>query len=199
MLVQFDHWVFTRRFADSGLSQKELASKARISERTVRDMCQGKRLRFRADVVAAVAKALGCPPSELSVASGGGAVSGASLIVEPSSGSALSGRSIAVRGVLGGVPDEHSVWLVVAKGALHWPKGPGLAVTKGKFDAQIFEGGELESSFDLLLWAVSPRGTEQICQWLRRGDEEDDYPGLDVVAGIVPLASVRNLSIRAPN
>lgn len=196
-MPQLDKAAFRRCFDACGLSQKELATKSGVSPETIRNLYSRATCTFRMDTIVKVARALSIESEQLIVReTENPGISLEFTIAEPKSGSALSSRQIAVRGTIGNLEQGVTLWLVVAKGHLHWPKATKIAIANGTFSAHIFEGGAFDSPFDLLLWAVPAVGTRQIQQWLAEGDANDSYPGLPMVAGIIPLARVCDLSLR---
>jgi hypothetical protein len=192
--VQLDRAALVKLFKASPYNLKGLAHDADVPVKTLGNMLNSSQRSFRHDGVARVAAKLGVPPEALHLDPSVAELKPGGSIDQPTAGTRLVNRCFTVSGTLHDLPADGSAWIVVARGTLHWPKEPALSGNTS-WRVDVFEGGQLGCSFDLLLWAVPARGTQEIREWLRRGDEQGDYPGLRTLTGIQTLASVRQLMV----
>jgi len=177
-------------------SLKELdavLAEKRVSARTFRQMRNDSKADFSSRKIRATAEALNVPVESIVERDVQSRPFGS--ILAPAPDTVFESRQITVRGEAENIPCGSTLWLVVAIGSLHWPKSPSFEAT-GAWQTSVFEGGRAGTRFDLLLWAVCETGTTQIREWLRKGDEEDHYPGRSAVTGIVPLDRVGGLMVR---
>lgn len=103
-------------------------------------------------------------------------------------------RAIRVNGYTEKLPPDFHVWLFVEIGNLSWPKEPEIRPNT-PFQVTIYEGGyPPRGQFTLSLYAVSPKGNQQINIWLDEGRETGSYPGITNVSGSFILDSI-NLTL----
>ncbi len=97
-------------------------------------------------------------------------------IESPANGSKVR-RQFSVKGTIKG--QCRHLWLVERIGELHWPKGPELSPTSGRWQGEVSEGGwPPEGKFDLLLVDISEETSNAFRQWLADGHRTRNYPGL---------------------
>ncbi len=118
------------------------------------------------------------------------------LLLLPLSGFAKSGGSIeaprgqvsagrlTVKGTLSKMSDGERYWLVVRRGKLLFPKGRIRA--EPTWEATIEEPSPPGERFSLVLFAVTPRGDQQLQAWLSAGQ----FAGLTEIAGGEELDAV---------
>jgi hypothetical protein len=99
-------------------------------------------------------------------------------IEKPTNMSKVS-RHFKVSGTISG-PIRH-LWLVERIGEQHWPKEPELSPSKGRWQGEVFEGGQPpEGTFEILLMDVSADTAKRFMEWLQTGHRTGSYPGIPV-------------------
>jgi hypothetical protein len=75
--------------------------------------------------------------------------------------------------------DGERYWLVVRKGNLLWPK---LRVrAEPRWEAMIQEPTAPGGRFSIVLFAVSPRGDQQLQAWVKSGELANQYQGMRAI------------------
>jgi hypothetical protein len=88
-------------------------------------------------------------------------------------------RHFKVSGTISG-PIRH-LWLVERIGDQHWPKEPELRPSNGRWQGEVFEGGQPpEGIFEILLMDVSEETAQRFVEWLQKGHRTGSYPGIPV-------------------
>lgn len=86
-------------------------------------------------------------------------------------------------------------WLAVETDGLIWPKGPSILPDEnGQWSATIRESGSPDS-FAVSLWAVTPKGSQRIQNWLETGRRTDDFPGMSTLPEAWRIAQVSGLKL----
>lgn len=98
------------------------------------------------------------------------------------------GRSIEIQGELNHIKSGDYFWISIKIGNLFWPKEIAIPNSNGEFKVTIYEGGNPESGlFSIVLLQVPSNGHKLIQDWIRRGNETGDYPGITTVFGATEL------------
>ncbi len=105
--------------------------------------------------------------------------------VDSPKGQVPSGQML-VKGTLAKMSDGERYWLVVRKGELLWPKVRIPA--EPRWEATIHEPTASGGRFSIVLFAVSPRGDQQLQAWIRNGEP---YPGLTAIPEGEEIDAVR--------
>lgn len=88
-------------------------------------------------------------------------------------------RRIEVKGNLSGLQQGQSVWLAIQIGNLYWPKEPEIIVSDGEWSAVVYESGSPPGGqFSLVLLVVSRKGNKDIEDWINKGNQTGEFPGL---------------------
>ncbi|MDA8079978.1 MAG: hypothetical protein M0Z79_13715 [Nitrospiraceae bacterium] len=100
-------------------------------------------------------------------------------IKEPVDKSRVS-RHFNVSGTITGGPIQH-LWLIERIGNQHWPKEPELRPANGRWQGEVFEGGNpLNGAFEILLVDVSAETARKFREWVQTGHRTGSYPGIQV-------------------
>jgi hypothetical protein len=99
-------------------------------------------------------------------------------------------RAIMVTGYTENLPSNFSVWLSVDYGKLSWPKEPVIN-PNSHFSVIVHEGGyPPKNRFNLVLYAVGPKGNQEIEQWLDNGRNTGNFPGISAISESTKLQSI---------
>lgn len=127
-----------------------------------------------------------------------GAIDEASArITEPSDGSVVPSE-ITVEGTASGIEAGSALWTVVHIGGLFWPQRQALIV-RDTWTAQAFIGGGTQDSgkqFDVLAVLADGEADRAFLEWLQRGEETGDFPGLSVLPPGVNIMDRVAVSLR---
>lgn len=85
-----------------------------------------------------------------------------------------------VSGTVGDVPAGNKVWVVVQIGVFYPQDGPMNVLPDGRWTGTAFVGatGDAGKTFVLHVVETGPEGTAQFGDYLRRGRELRDFPGI---------------------
>jgi hypothetical protein len=103
--------------------------------------------------------------------------------IEAPRGQVPAGR-VTVKGTLSKMSDGERYWLVVRRGKLLFPKSRIRA--EAAWEATIEEPSPPGERFSIVLFAVTPRGDQQLQAWLSAGQ----FVGLTEIAGAEELDAV---------
>lgn len=105
---------------------------------------------------------------------------GASVQITDPIDDATVPSEITAEGTASGLEAGSTLWTVVHIGGLFWPQRQALVVGD-TWTAQVFIGGGPRDSgkqFDVLAVVTSTEADSAFLEWLRRGDQSGDFPGL---------------------
>jgi hypothetical protein len=112
-------------------------------------------------------------------------------IVAPASGDSV-GRDIDVRGVLGDIPEDQHVWLVVRDGNLLYPQDSEITPPDGEWSLRFHQGGKTKS-ISLELYRMD----DESHRLIRERFDVGNFSGISRIPGAVRLDVVENLRIRS--
>ena len=98
--------------------------------------------------------------------------------IESPKGQVSAGR-MTVKGTHSKMSDGERYWLVVRRGERLWPKVRVRA--EPTWEATIDEPAPSGGRFSLVLFAVTPRGDQQLQAWIKSGELANAYEGMPAI------------------